>query len=142
MLGGVAPLLCSLGLPTREANAAPSRAGEGDRKSRRAGAPPNDPSRDPGCIYGRVVDGHSGEVRCLSPEEAKPPGPYDLPRPGPIEDAGADADAADAFDSLRREAGLDASPGAIPLGSLSATIEDVTFENGEIPQAPKNLDRI
>src|SRR5262245_43894735 len=49
------------------------------------------PTSGPGCLYGQVVDGHSGEIRCLSPAEVTPPGPYDTPVDHT--DAGTDAGA-------------------------------------------------
>jgi hypothetical protein len=106
-------------------------------------APPQKPPSGPGCLYGQVTDGHSGLVRCLSPEEVTPPGPYDTP----VHDAGADADAggrdAGSDATSRREAGVDAST-AIPLrpGSISVAIEGLTFDSGDVPRAPAALDRI
>jgi hypothetical protein len=95
----------------------------------------------PGCLYGQVIDGHSGMVRCLSPEEVTPPGPYDTPAP----DAGADAGAADAaIDAAsRKEAGVDAAT-ALPLrkGEISVAIEGLTFDSGDVPRAPAALERI
>src|SRR6266487_1215846 len=80
----------------------------------RKGAP-----RNPGCLYGQVIDGHSGEIRCLSPEEGTPPGPYDIP----FEPLDASADAADGArvgaSRGRRDAGLLEADGAIPLRSVS-----------------------
>jgi hypothetical protein len=111
-----------------------------------AAAPTKKPAgAGPGCIYGQVIDGHSGTIRCLSPEEVTPPGPYDSP-PSPAGDAGADAahDAADAaYDAARREGGIDAQV-PIPLrsGSVSVSIEGLTFESGDVPRAPAALDRI
>src|SRR5689334_13918150 len=79
----------------------------------------------PGCIYGQVVDGHTGEVRCLSPEEVTPPGPYDTPTESA--DAGADAphDAATDVRRAARDAGLDVGVGPIPLHSVSVSIDSV-----------------
>ena len=100
----------------------------------------------PGCIYGQVVDGHSGDVRCLSPAEVAPPGPYDTPADRP--DAGSDAASThDAAAAVRRDAGLDAFlawdvSGAIPLKAPSVAIEALTFESGDVPRAPIALDRI
>jgi hypothetical protein len=96
----------------------------------------------PGCIYGQVVDGHTGEIRCLSPEEVSPPGPYDTPSEPP--DAGADAphDAASDVRRAARDAGLDVSPMPIPLRSVSVSIEGLSFEGGEVPRAALALDRI
>jgi hypothetical protein len=96
--------------------------------------------KDPGCIYGKVLDGHTGKVRCLSPEEASPPGPFDTP-PG---DAGADASgdaSSDAAPALRADAA--AESGAIPLtGAVSASIEGITFDGGEVPRVPAALERL
>jgi hypothetical protein len=90
-------------------------------------------SNDPGCIYGKVLDGHTGKVRCLSPEEVTPPGPYDTPS-----DAGVDAEAgADAGAALRRDAQSDSA-----LVPLSAAIEDLTFDGGDVPRAAAALDRM
>src|SRR5262245_43004535 len=71
------------------------------------------PAAGPGCIYGQVIDGHSGTVRCLSPEEVTPPGPYDTP----AIDAGADAGAPDAATdaALRKEAGVVGADAASPV---------------------------
>src|SRR6266852_6995536 len=71
-------------------------------------AAPGRKGSDPGCIYGQVIDGHSGTVRCLSPEEVSPPGPYDTP--AEPQDAGTDADGGrnGASSGPRRDAGLDA----------------------------------
>jgi hypothetical protein len=105
-------------------------------------AAPGRKGSDPGCIYGQVIDGHSGAVRCLSPEEVSPPGPYDMP--GESADAGADADAGREGGSTgpaRRDAGWDSSV-AIPLRSVSVAIEGLQFENGDVPRAPSALERI
>jgi hypothetical protein len=96
--------------------------------------------RDPGCIYGKVLDGHSGKIRCLSPEEVTPPGPYDTP----VADGGADASdgtPTDAPQAPRRDAASDASS-AVPLVPLSASIEGLTFEGGDVPRAAVALDRL
>jgi hypothetical protein len=95
--------------------------------------------KGPGCIYGQVVDGHSGEVRCLSPAEVSPRAPYDTPD---SPDAGADA-APEASAPLRRDGGgvVDASA-PIPLRPFSATVEGLSFENGEVPRAAAALERI
>jgi hypothetical protein len=84
-------------------------------------------SKDPGCIYGKVLDGHTGKVRCLSPEEVTPPGPYDTP----MADAGVDA-----------EAGAPLDAGATRLVPLSATIDALTFDGGDVPRAPAALERM
>jgi hypothetical protein len=83
-------------------------------------------SKDPGCIYGKVLDGHTGKVRCLSPEEVTPPGPYDTP----IADAGVDAEAGGPLDS--------GAPRVVPL---SVTIDALTFDGGDVPRAPAALER-
>ncbi len=96
--------------------------------------------RDPGCLYGKVLDGHSGKIRCLSPEEVTPPGPYDTP----VGDAGAgtvDGAATSAPPVARVDAGADGSAG-VPVVPLSATIESLTFEGGDVPRASAALDRI
>jgi hypothetical protein len=96
----------------------------------------------PGCIYGQVIDGHSGAVRCLSPEEISPPGPYDVP----AEPADAGADAGAGRDggpaAARRDAAVEASI-AVPLRSAPfVSIEGLQFENGEVPHAAAALERI
>jgi hypothetical protein len=101
-------------------------------------APPSKKS-GPGCLYGQVIDGHSGAIRCLSPEEVTP---SDTTSP----DGGADAGAADAAPeaATKKDAGLDAAS-AIPLrpsGSWTVAIEGLTFESGDVPRAPAALDRI
>jgi len=95
---------------------------------------------NPGCLYGQVIDGHSGAVRCLSPEEVSPPTPYDTLAPA---DAGTDAARDAAPPRIQREAGIDAA-GPIPLRSvtLSPSVESVTFEGGEVPRAQAALERI
>jgi hypothetical protein len=96
--------------------------------------------RDPGCLYGKVLDGHSGAIRCLSPEEVSPPGPYDTP----VMDGGVDAsDGAppDAAQASKRDAAPEAGS-AVPLVPLSASIEDLTFDGGDVPRAPAALDRL
>jgi len=100
-------------------------------------------ARDPGCIYGKVLDGHTGEIRCLSPDEVAPRGPYDT---APPSDAGADASIdASAEAWRRRDAGsfdvalVDA---AIPLRSGSVTVEAVDFQNGDVPRAQAALERL
>jgi hypothetical protein len=98
-------------------------------------------SGEPGCLYGQVVDGHSGAIRCLSPEELSPPGPYDTP--AEPADAGPDA-AKDGGASLaRRDAGWDSSV-AIPLrgAPIWVSIEGLQFENGDVPRAASSLERI
>jgi hypothetical protein len=93
-------------------------------------------SKDPGCIYGKVLDGHTGKIRCLSPEEVSPPGPFDTP----VVDAGVDAEAGAPIEAgARRDARADTP---IPLVPLSVTIEALTFEGGDVPRAPAALDRI
>ncbi len=111
------------------------------------GDAPKDKARGPGCLYGQVVDGHSGTVRCLSPEEVSPPGPYDMP--GEPQDAGTDADAGrdGASSGPRRDAGLDAAGDAMapmPLrpGHAAIVIDAVAFEGGDVPRAPAALERI
>jgi hypothetical protein len=109
-----------------------------------AAAPTKKPAGGgPGCLYGQVIDGHSGTIRCLSPEEVTPPGPYDSPS-FPVADAGSDGAQADAaHDAARREGGIDAQT-PIPLrsGSVSVSIEGLTFDSGDVPRAPAALDRI
>jgi hypothetical protein len=114
-----------------------------------ASAPAAEPERKPvkkggpGCIYGQVVDGHSGEVRCLSPEEVAPPAPYDTPTEPA--DAGADASHDAAADARRsaRDAAIDVNPvSPIPLRGLSVSIEGLSFDGGDVPRAPLALDRI
>jgi hypothetical protein len=92
-----------------------------------------------------VLDGHSGEIRCLSPEELTPPGPYDTPlvEPADAGDAGIDAGAssdAGANGPSRRDGAADASS-AIPLRPISVSLEGLAFENGEVPRAPAALER-
>jgi hypothetical protein len=108
----------------------------------RAAPPRKAAPRNPGCLYGQVIDGHSGEIRCLSPEEVTPPGPYDLPHE-PV-DAGADAADAgrDGASRVRHEAGVVELDAAIPLRSVSVAIEGLSFENGEVPRAAAALERI
>ncbi len=101
-------------------------------------APPSKKS-GPGCLYGQVIDGHSGAIRCLSPEEVTP---NDTRSP----DAGADAGVADAASdtAAKKDSGLDAAI-AIPLrsgGSWAVAIEGLTFDSGDVPHAPAALDRI
>jgi hypothetical protein len=95
----------------------------------------------PGCIYGQVVDGHSGEIRCLSPQEVSPPGPYDTPHE--LADAGPDATRDGGPTGARRDAGWDVGV-AIPLrgGPILVSIEGLQFENGEVPRASGALERI
>jgi hypothetical protein len=108
--------------------------------------PPKSKGRGPGCLYGQVVDGHTGAVRCLSPEEVAPPGPYDTPvEPA---DAGADRDAGrDAASVPRRDAEADAAVDAtvpIPLcpGHATVTIDGLAFDGGDVPRVPAALERI
>jgi len=106
-------------------------------------APPRKAApRNPGCLYGQVVDGHSGEIRCLSPEEVTPPGPYDLPHE-PV-DAGADAadGGRDGASRARRDASVLELDAAIPLRSFSVAIEGLSFENGDVPRAAAALERL
>jgi len=113
-----------------------------------AAAPPASSSSresDPGCLHGQVVDGHSGAVRCLSAQELTLAGPYDMLPPEPSDaglDSGRDAASA-AGGGARRDAGafLDSSS-AIPLRTISVSIEGLSFENGDVPRAPLALDRI
>jgi hypothetical protein len=99
-------------------------------------APPK--KSGPGCLYGQVIDGHSGTIRCLSPEEVTA---NDTTPP----DGGADAGLADAAAeaAAKRDAGVDAAI-AIPLrpGSWAVAIEGLTFDSGDVPRAPAALDRI
>lgn len=97
---------------------------------------------DPGCLYGRVLDGHSGQVRCLSPEEVAPPGPYDWPEPAdagladalPSPDAGAEpVRAADA--GAAEAAEVKVRPTKVAVGSIA-------FEGGDVPRAKTLLDRL
>jgi hypothetical protein len=110
-----------------------------------AGAPSASPPKKgapsgPGCLYGQVVDGHTGEIRCLSPAEVAPPGPYDTP--AERGDAGADAAIVpDAASFPRRDAAADSSA-PIPLKSFGVAIEGVSFENGDVPRVPAALERI
>jgi hypothetical protein len=86
--------------------------------------------KDPGCLYGQVLDGHTGKIRCLSPDEVALP-PADA---GVDASDGASGDAATA----RRDAGVDV--GAVPV--VSASIESLTFDGGEVPRAAAALERI
>jgi hypothetical protein len=110
-------------------------------------APPKKAAGGPGCLYGQVIDGHSGLVRCLSHEEVTPPGPYDTPSQDAGADAAADAGSHDAASDAtsRREAGIDAVA-PIPLrpssGSFSVAIEGLAFDSGDVPRAPAALERI
>lgn len=106
-----------------------------------SGVDAGDP-HDPGCIYGRVLDGHTGQVRCLSPEEVSPPGPYDWPPPddaglpdaGPLPDAGgepvvaADAGAGDA--------------GSAPVRPTKVRVGSIAFDGGDVPRAKGALERL
>ncbi len=104
-------------------------------------AAPGRKGSDPGCIYGQVIDGHSGAVRCLSPEEVSPPGPYDMPAE-PADAGPADAGREGGSTApVRRDAGWDSSI-AMPLRSVSVAIEGLQFENGDVPRAPVALERI
>jgi hypothetical protein len=125
-------------------NAALARPGPGAWSAARGadgGASTPREARDPGCIYGKVLDGHTGEIRCLSPEEITPPGPYDIPQPP---DGGVDA-SAPAFHRVRLrdagEAGVGFADGAIPLRAVSITVDSVDFENGDVPRAQGALER-
>lgn len=114
-----------------------------------AAAPPASSSSrksDSGCLHGQVVDGHSGAVRCLSAPELTPAGPYGRMLPPEPFDAGLDSgrDAASAAGGgARRDAGpfFDSSS-AIPLRTISVSIEGLSFENGDVPRASLALDRI
>jgi hypothetical protein len=99
-------------------------------------------SAGPGCLYGQVVDGHSGAVRCLSPEEVSPPGPYDSP--APPHDAGVDAGPDAATDAAARKDRIFDAASPIPLraGAVSIAIEALTFDSGDVPRAPAALERI
>jgi hypothetical protein len=105
----------------------------------------------PRCLYGQVIDGHSGTVRCLSPEEVSPPGPYDTP--AEPQDAGPDADAGrdGASSGPRRDAGLDTgldatgdamAPTPLRPGHAAIVIDAVAFDGGDVPRAPAALERI
>jgi hypothetical protein len=108
----------------------------------RAAPPRKAAPRNPGCLYGQVIDGHSGQIRCLSPEELTPPGPFDRP----FEPVDAGADAADGArvgaSGAQRDAGRFEADGAIPLRSVSVAIEGLSFESGEVPRAAAALERI
>jgi len=95
--------------------------------------------KDPGCLYGKVLDGHSGAIRCLSPEEVSPPGPYDTPVDGGVD--ASDGASPDAAQASKRDAAPEAGS-ALPLVPLSASIEDLTFDGGDVPRAPAALDRL
>jgi hypothetical protein len=135
-VGGIGGLfaLASTPLPCeRDALAAAPSTASSNRKS------------DPGCLYGQVVDGHSGAVRCLSPQEVTPAGPHDT-LPPEAYDAGVDSGRDGGHTTgggARRDAGvfLDSSS-AIPLRTISVSIEGLSFENGEVLRAPAALDRI
>jgi len=95
--------------------------------------------KDPGCLYGKVLDGHSGAIRCLSPEEVSPPGPYDTPVDGGVD--ASDGASPDAAQASKRDAAPEAGS-ALPMVPLSASIEDLTFDGGDVPRAPAALDRL
>jgi hypothetical protein len=129
---GAALALASLATPcTRDALANAPEASPSSRKS------------EPGCTYGQIVDGHSGTVRCLSAQELTPPGRYDM-LPPPPSDAGVDGgrDAGHAGSARRDAAAFFDSSSAIPLRTFSVSIENISFENGEVPRAPAALDRL
>jgi hypothetical protein len=125
------PLDAALAHPAPARQAA-VRGADGGAKTARA-------ARDPGCIYGRVLDGHTGQIRCLSPEEITPPGPYDIPPP----DAGADGSRQPLRGRWRDagESGVGVADGANALRAMSITIDSVDFENGDVPRARAALDR-
>lgn len=136
----VSPLLVAVLPPLDSALAAPASARalvagrEGDGGAKALGAP-----KDPGCIYGKVLDGHTGEIRCLSPQEVGPPGPYDIPPPP---DAGVDASVRVPTDRVRlRDAGDVFVDGAVPLRAASITVDSLDFENGDVPRAQAALER-
>jgi hypothetical protein len=141
MAVAISPLVGALVLPLDEARAgrasdAPSAGRVGDGGSR----PPR-AARDPGCIYGKVLDGHTGEIRCLSPEEITPPGPYDIPPPP---DGGVDASASSTHRARRRDAGdvdVPVADSAIAPRVASITVDSVEFENGDVPRAQAALER-
>jgi hypothetical protein len=95
-----------------------------------AGADASDASTDradPGCLYGRLIDGHTGEIRCLSPEEVAAQPDAAVPR--------ADAAASASIDAAG-DAGADAG------GRATVKVASVTFEAGEVPRAERVLDRL
>ncbi len=144
---GAMGVLGGLGsLPTHERDAIAAAAPSASARKTGGKSVDSAGGRDPGCIYGKVLDGHTGEIRCLSPEEVSPPGPYDTPPPEPS-DAGADAGRA--APSNTNTPGPKAAPSntntpgpkAAP-SNTTISVEGPVFENGEVPRAAAALDRM
>jgi hypothetical protein len=134
-----APLLAAFLPPLDSALAAPSSGAPGAAREGDGGAKAARAPKDPGCIYGKVLDGHTGEIRCLSPQEIGPPGPYDIPPPP---DAGVDASVRSRAERVRsRDAGDVLADGAAPLRAASITVDSLEFENGDVPRAQAALER-
>jgi hypothetical protein len=127
----VSPLVAAFAAP---GSGAPGATRDGDGGATALRAP-----KDPGCIYGKVLDGHTGEVRCLSPQEIGPAGPYDIPPPP---DAGVDASVRSPAERVRlRDAGAVFADGAVPLRPASIAVDSLEFENGDVPRAQAALER-
>jgi hypothetical protein len=96
---------------------------------------------DPGCLYGRVLDGHTGEVRCLSPEELTPPGPYDWPPPPDA--GGPDVDLPDVGGEPVLAADAGAEDAESPhLRPTKVRVGSISFDNGDVPRAKAVLERL
>ncbi len=85
----------------------------------------DDPAPDGGpielrCLYGREVDGHTGDVRCLGPDEVAAHGDVGAP----VADAGAAA-----------------SPPE-PLRPTTVALSGVKFDGGEVPRAERVLQNL
>lgn len=145
--GALATFACAIAIATgaSDAEAASSRGRRRHREHRDAGGAVADAgasdaqeaaAHDPGCLYGRVVDGHSGEVRCLSPVEVDPA------------DAGTEIDAE--VRAAREDAGaVDAAnasvadAGAPPARrGVIAELASLALDGGDVPRAQSTLARL
>lgn len=123
-----------------------------------APAAPAAPSRpaasgasDPGCFYGRQIDGHTGRVRCLAPEELDPPlhvhpdtralaeqlGMLHGPEP-----ESPDASVSSQTDAGAEEEEADGGEEGTASGGFKARVVSLSFENGVAGRAHASLKRV
>jgi hypothetical protein len=138
----ISPLVAAFVPPLDAAFAGPASGAANVVRGGDGGARTAPVAKDPGCIYGKVLDGHSGAVRCLSSEEISPPGPHDIPR---VRDGGVDASGRSSADRGRpRDAGgvdVAVADVASALRAVAITVDSVNFENGDVPRAQAALER-
>jgi len=113
--------------------------------------PAGSSSSDALCYYGRQIDGHTGRVRCLSPEELDPPLHVHPDTRALAEQLGMlhgpEPESPDASVSSQSDAGTEEEEGdggeeGTASGAYKARVVSLSFENGVAGRAHGSLKRV